>query len=152
MKNAMNDEQAVLEFLESAGMAMLENRRLQRRLDSLKDRRDALQSRRSKAARKLKEQLEAEYKRELDVMERELDSYRRVEEFIARLPGSVHRMILRRRYLETWNSWNEVQMVLAADGLNYSLRHLGRLHMGALEKARLLWIREREEESNRERR
>lgn len=152
MRDATNDHQDMLEFLESAGIAALEHKRLQRRLESLEGRWNALQSHRDTAARKLKKMLEAEHKRELEMLGKELEMYHRAEAFIACVPGSEYRMVLRRRYLEAERSWKKIREVLAGDGVCYSQRHIARLHLEALEEARLLWTKEREEGAGRERR
>lgn len=152
MTHERNEQRALLEFLETAGAAALESCRVQRRLDELKNRRDALKTRKGVTARRMKNMLEAEYKREFEVLTKELDSYRRVEAFIDRIPDSFHRLVLRRRYLDRAKNWNEIRIVLEQDGLRYSPRHLTRLHTEAMEAACLLWNREREEEHDKERR
>lgn len=145
MKNEMNEYQPMLTFLESARETALESLRHQRRLDELKKRLDSLKSHRSITARRLKSILEGEYKRELELIDRELDSYRRVERFIESLHDPIHRMILRRRYLEIGCSWSELRSRLAMDGLSYSQRQLSRMHTEALKAAWLLWQEEGEE-------
>lgn len=152
MRCAMSEQTSLQTFLESAQAAALERIRLQRRQEELERRCAALTNRRSASARRLQAMLAAEYRREADITRRELEQYRRVEEFLARLKEPAHRTILRRRYLEVGMGWNEVQSRLAQDGLLYSLRQLMRMHAEALEAARLLWMEEGEEESDRERR
>lgn len=152
MRCAMNHETALQNFLASAQESVLERLRLQRRLEELEQRCSALTNRRSAVARRLKARLSAEYRRELDLTCRELEQYRRVEAFIAKLKEPSHRMILRHRYLEVGRNWSAVQRRLAQDGLPYSARQLTRLHADAIEAARLLWMEEGEEESDRERR
>lgn len=145
MKNATNKLRDVVGFLESAEAATLEVRRLRRRLDELEARREGLQAQTGAAARKIAQRLAAEQARELVVINGELESYRRVEAFVAQLPEKTHRTILRRRYLDIGKSWTEIQDDLAQDGLYYSQRHLLRLHTQALEAARELWDQDREE-------
>lgn len=145
MKNATNKLCDVVGFLESAEAATLEVRRLRRRLDELEARRERLQTRKGAAARKIAQRLADEQARELAVVGEELESYRRVEAFVAQMPEKTHRTILRRRYLDIGKSWTEIQDDLARDGLYYSQRHLLRLHTQALEAARKLWDQDREE-------
>ena len=149
MKNATNKLCDVVDFLESAEAAVLEVKRLHRRVDELKARRDQLQTQKGAVARKIAQRIADEQARELAVVSEELESYRRVERFVARVPEKTHRTILRRRYLDTGKSWTEIQDDLARDGLYYSQRHLLRLHTQALEAARELWDQEREEGGQR---
>ncbi len=152
MKNAMNRLCDVVDFLESAGAARLEVQRLQRRLDALEARREGLRVQQGAVARKISQRIAEERERELTVVSEELESYRRVEAFVAQIPDRTHCTILRRRYLETGKSWTEIQNDLARDGVYYSQRHLQRLHTQALEEARRLWNRDGEEGTVRERR
>ena len=152
MKNAMNETTNVLEFLESAQMAVLERKRLQRRMTELAQRRDQLKLQRGEAARKLRRLLEEERKREFAVVSGELECYRNVETFVSRIPGRVHRTILRRRYLDAEQSWPKIRKSLAEDGMIYSERHLARLHAEALEEARKLWEQGGEEGMAKKRR
>ena len=149
MKNATNKLCDVVDFLESAEAAALEVKRLRRRLDELKERRGQLQTQKGAVARKVAQRIADEQARELAVVSEELESYRRVEAFVAQMPEKTHRTILRRRYLDTGKSWTEIQDDLARDGLYYSQRHLLRLHTQALEAARELWEQEREEGGQR---
>ncbi len=153
MRNATNEMYAMVQFLESAASATLEVRRLHRRLDALDERRENLRLEKGAVARKLSRLIDDERKRELTVVNEELESYRRVEAFVARVPKRVYRTILRRRYLDVGKSWTEIQDALADDGLFYSHRHLLRLHAEALEAAQKLWREERKwEEAVGERR
>lgn len=145
MKNATNKLCDVVGFLESAEVAILEVRRLRRRLDELEARREGLQTQTGAVARKIAQRLADEQARELVVIDGELESYRRVEAFVAQLPEKTHRTILRRRYLDIGKNWGEIQKDLAQDGLYYSQRHLLRLHTQALEAARKLWDQDGEE-------
>ena len=149
MKNATNKLCDVVDFLESAEATVLEVKRLRRRLDERKERRDQLQTRKGALARRIAQRIADEQARELAVVSEELESYRRVETFVAQMPEKTHRTILRRRYLDTGKSWTEIQDDLARDGLYYSQRHLLRLHTQALEAARELWEQEREEGGQR---
>ena len=149
MKNATNKLCDVVDFLESAEATVLEVKRLRRRLDERKERRDQLQTRKGALARRIAQRIADEQARELAVVSEELESYRRVETFVAQMPEKTHRTILRRRYLDTGKSWTEIQDDLARDGLYYSQRHLLRLHTQALEAARELWDQEREEGGQR---
>ena len=149
MKNATNKPCDVVDFLESAEAAALEVKRLRRRLDELKARREELQTQKGAVARRIAQRIADEQARELAVVSEELESYRRVEAFVAQMPEKTHRTILRRRYLDTGKSWTEIQDDLARDGLYYSQRHLLRLHTQALEAARELWEQEREEGGQR---
>ena len=151
MKNAKNERCGVVEFLESAGAAALEERRLQRRVEALETRRSGLRVSNGAVARKLAQMILAEREREIEVVNEELESYRRVEEFVARVPGRVNRTILRRKYLDVGKSWTEIGEELARDGLYYSQRHLLRLHTQAVEAAGKLWDEERGEETVRRR-
>ena len=146
MKNAENERCGVVEFLESAEAAVLEGRRLQRRLEVLEARRSSLRVRNGAVARKLAQMIIAEREREIAVVNEELENYRRVEAFVARVPGRVNRTILRRKYLDVGKSWTEIGEELAQDGLYYSQRHLLRLHTQAVEAAGKLWDEERGEE------
>lgn len=146
MKNAENEKCAVMEFLESAEAATLEGRRLQRRLDALEARRGSLRLRGGAVERKLEMMILAEREREVALVHEELESYRRVEAFVARVPGRVNRTILRRKYLDVGRSWTEIGEELARDGVFYSQRHLLRLHAQAVEAAQKLWDEERGEE------
>ena len=146
MKNAENERCGVVEFLESAEAAVLEGRRLQRRLETLEERRSSLRVRNGAVARKLAQMILAEREREIAVVKEELESYQRVEAFVARVPGRVNRTILRRKYLDVGKSWTEIGEDLAQDGLYYSQRHLLRLHTQAVEAAGKLWDEERGEE------
>lgn len=146
MKNAENEKCAVMEFLESAEAATLEGRRLQRRLDALEARRGGLRLRGGAVERKLEMMILAEREREVALVHEELESYRRVEAFVARVPGRVNRTILRRKYLDVGRSWTEIGEELARDGVFYSQRHLLRLHAQAVEAAQKLWDEERGEE------
>lgn len=146
MKIAENEKCAVVEFLESAEAATLEGRRLQRRLETLETRRDGLKIRGGAVARKLEKLILAEREREVALVHEELENYRRVEAFVARVPGRVNRTILRRKYLDVGRSWTEIGEELARDGVFYSQRHLLRLHAQAVEAAQKLWDEERGEE------
>ncbi len=145
MKNSTIEMSAVVEFLESAGAATLETLRLRRRLEALETRRESLRLQNGAVARKLTRLIQDECGREADVMREELECYRRVEAFVARVPDRLHRTILRRRYLDVGKSWAEIRDELAKDGLYYSQRHLLRLHTDALEAAQRLWNMERRE-------
>lgn len=142
MKNAENEMRTVVDFLESAGAATLELKRLRRRLDALDERRGNLQKRKGAAEKKIARLIADERERELTVVGEELETYRRVEKFVARVPEGTHRTILRRRYLDIGKSWDEIRDELAEDGLIYSQRHLQRLHTEALEAAQKLWDEE----------
>lgn len=139
MKNAMHEADDVMEFLESAQTAALEGKRLRRRLAELARRRDALKKQKGEAARKLDRLLEEERKREFALAGGEMNQYRSVEAFVSRIPGNLHRTILRRRYLDVEQSWAKIRKSLAEDGMFYSERHLLRLHAEAVEEARKLW-------------
>ena len=152
MKQEMHKEDSVLMFLESAGAAALESRRLQRRLDGLSQRRARLRLQKGAAARKLTKLIDEERERELAVTQRELESYRQVESFLEKIPDGMHRTILRRRYLDVGRSWTEIHDQLAEDGLFYSGRHIMRLHTQAVAAAQMLWNKEREEGAGKERR
>lgn len=152
MRSEMREEASVLNFLESAGAAALESRRLRRRLDGLGERRSQLRLRKGAAARRLARLLDEEQERELAAVKLELESYRKVEAFLARIPDGTYRTILRRRYLDVGLSWSEIRDRLEEDGLYYSERHIARLHTQAVEAAQTLWNREREEGEVKKRR
>lgn len=152
MKNATDSTEEMMTFLESAYAASLESRRLQRRLKELGERREKLKNRRGTVARKLEKLLAEESKREFAVACEEMECYRRVERFLSRIPGKLHRTILRRRYLESGSNWVEIGRTLEEDGAAYSVRHLIRLHAEALEEAWLLWKQEGEEGTTGKRR
>ena len=152
MKNAGNEMRTVVDFLESAEAAVLELKRLRRRLDALDKRRGELCDRRGAAAKKLTQMIVNERARELELVGEEIENYQLVEKFVARLPESAQRTILRRRYLDVGKSWEEIREELAKDGLYYSQRHLQRLHAQALEAAQKLWNQEGEEGKTKERR
>ena len=147
MKIAKNEKCGVVEFLESAEAATLEERRLHRRLEALETRCDGLRVRGGAVERKLEKMILAEREREVAVVNEELESYRRVEAFVARVPGRVNRTILRRKYLDVGKNWTEIAEELARDGVFYSQRHLLRLHAQAVEAAQKLWDEERGEET-----
>ena len=152
IKIGMNEGAAVLSFLESAGAAALERKRLQRRLEGLNKQRAELRTRRGTAARRIGTLIDVEREREVAATQRELESYREVEEFLDRIPDATYRTILRRRYLDVGLSWTEIQDRLAEDGVYYSQRHIIRLHTQAVEAARTLWQEEREEGDREKRR
>lgn len=152
MKNEMNEFHSVEAFLESAEIATLEVKRLQRRLAELTQRQGDLRPRKDAAARRLIRMIDAACKREAELVSRELEVYRSVEEFVARVPGRTNRMILRRRYLEPGLNWTEVRDLLEKDGVIYSMRQLTRLHTQAMEEARKLWETEGEEGAVKKRR
>ena len=152
MRNGMNEKQTVVGFLESAGAAAMESRRLQRRVESLTEQQSKLLSRKGAAARKLTRLIDTERTRELALMEQELESYRAVEKFLAKIPDGAHRTILRRRYLDVGLSWTEIRDRLAQDGLYYSQRHIIRLHTQAVEAASELWNTVGEEGARKKRR
>ncbi|MBR3704467.1 MAG: hypothetical protein IKM11_03145 [Oscillospiraceae bacterium] len=141
MKSA-NEVCAVVDFLESATAAALEVRRLHRRLEGLDERRGKLRIQKGAAAKKIEKMLATEREREVQLIGEELKRYRRVEEFVARVPERAQRTILRRRYLDIGKSWDEIQSDLARDGVLYSPRHLQRLHTQALRAAQKLWDEE----------
>ena len=152
MKNGIDENQTVMEFLESAGAAALESKRLQRRLDGLSERSVRLGTKRGAKVRRLDRLIRKEWERELAAAEKELESYREVETFLERIPDGTQRMILRRKYLDVGLSWTEIQDRLAEDGVFYSQRHIIRLHTQAVEAARVLWIKERGEGTVKKRR
>ena len=152
MKSAEIEVRAVVDFLESASAATLEVKRLHRRLEALDERRGKLRAQSGATAKRITKLLALEREREVLLIGEELANYRRVEEFLARVPEMTHRTILRRRSLDVGKSWDEIRDDLAADGLFYSPRHMQRLHTQALEAAQKLWTTEREEGTVRERR
>lgn len=62
-----------------------------------------------------------------------------IRSFIARIPDSTSRAVLRTRYL-TMLSWTEIQRELARSGMKYSKDHLYKLHKKALEEAEPRWL------------
>ena len=152
MNNVMCDAEDVVTFLESAQSAALESRRLRRRMQELNERREKLKKRRGAVARKLEKLIAEESRREFAVACEEMERYRSVEQFLARIPGRLHRTILRRWYLETGANWEEIGRLLEEDGAAYSVRHLIRLHAEALDAARMLWEKEGEEGGKKKRR
>ncbi len=145
MRNEMLEKASVVDFLESAGAAALESRRLRRRLDALSERRGKLRLQKGAAARRMTRLLDEEQERELAAAKKELENYRKVEAFLNRIPNVTYRTILRRRYLDVGLSWTEIRDRLEEDGVYYSERHIVRLHTQAVEAAQTLWNREREE-------
>ena len=141
MKNGRVENGSVQEFLESAGTAALECKRLRRRLKVLTERRAEFQTQRRAGARKIARLICDEWERELAAVEREQERYRTVEAFLEQIPDEMYRMILRRRYLDVGLSWEEIRERLEEDGVFYSQRHITRLHTQALEAAQLLWDR-----------
>ena len=152
MRNETNDKAEVLGFLESAGTAALESRRLRRMMDGLGEQQGQLRLQKGAAVRTMARLLGEEQERTLAAAKKELESYRKVEAFLNRIPDGTHRTILRRRYLDVGLNWTEIRDRLAEDGLYYSERHIIRLHTQAVEAARMLWEREREEGESEKRR
>ena len=62
-----------------------------------------------------------------------------IRSFIARIPDSTSRAVLRTRYL-TMLSWTEIRRELARSGMDYSKDHLYKLHKKALEEAEPRWL------------
>ena len=89
-----NESCAVVDFLESAAAAALEVRRLHRRLEGLDERRGKLRIQKGAAAKKIEKMLATEREREVQLIGEELKRYRRVEEFVARVPERAQRTIL----------------------------------------------------------
>lgn len=72
-----------------------------------------------------------------------------VNAFIQSLPISLHRTILRLKYLECM-SWTRLQFALCDEGVYYSDRQLRRIHGAALESARLIWKTRQEDDEHGE--
>lgn len=139
-----NNRQDVKEFLMSAGEALLEAKRIQRRVDSLRLQCEKLvrQNGLAQPGEALKELwalLEEERVREVEAVRREMACYRAVEDFIATIPDGALRTILRRRYLESNDTWLQIRFRLERDGRYISERQVARLHEKALGVAQTLW-------------
>ncbi len=80
MKNATNKLCDVVDFLESAEAAVLEVKRLHRRLDELKARRDQLQIQKGAVARRIAQRLADEQARELAVVGTEAERNKAIAE------------------------------------------------------------------------
>ena len=146
MKNDLNRTD-VRRFLESANEALLECKRVQRRVERLSlqceklVRAEGLQNP-SAALRELWELLEEERVRETEAVREEMRRYRAVEDFIAAIPDATCRTILRRRYLEGEDTWLQIRFRLERDGKYISERQVCRLHGKALALAEEAWARE----------
>lgn len=135
---------AVRRFLMSAEEALLEAKRMERRVKKLSMdceklvRQEGLQNP-SPALRELWALLEEERVREVETVRREMACYRAVEDFIANLPDPTERSILRRRYLDGETTWVRICFVLQRDGVYYSERQVYRLYKAAMKTAQSLW-------------
>ena len=150
-RDTMSSKEQARSFLESAMEARLEARRRKARADELSLRCNRLVAAAGGAPGRgggdmqlLWAALADERDREQAAELEELKQYRRVEDFIGRLPEPSHRMILKRRYLAGQTNWVQVQQRLSRDGMIYSESHLKRLHGQALESAGELWETEHE--------
>lgn len=135
---------AVRRFLESANEALMECKRLRRRVDklSIQCEKLVLQKGLVHPGEKLEELwrlLEEERGREIEAVRREMKCYRAVEDFIAALPDPIERTVLRRRYLDGETTWTRIGFFLQGDGVHYSERQLYRLYDSAMTSAAALW-------------
>lgn len=131
-------------FLESAGEALLEAKRVQRRVAQLSlqceklVRADGIANP-SPQLQELWMLLEEERVREVEAVRHEMRRYREVEDFIASLPDPTARTILRRRYLDGDTTWVRICYVLQRDGVYYSERQVYRLYQAAMKAAQTIW-------------
>lgn len=135
---------AVRRFLESANEALMECKRLRRRVDKLSIQCEKLVREKGLAqpGEKLEELwrlLEKERVREIEAVRHEMERYRAVEDFIATLPDPIERTVLRRRYLDGEKRWSILCFRLEEDGIYYSQRQIQRFYTAALQSARSLW-------------
>lgn len=131
-------------FLMSAEEALLEAKRVQRRVEQLEHRCQKLVYRDGVAnpsgeLRELWTLLSEERLRETEAIRTEMERYRAVEDFIANLPDPTERSILRRRYLDGETTWVRICFVLQRDGVYYSERQVYRLYKAAMKTAQSLW-------------
>lgn len=134
----------VKEFLMSAEEALLEAKRVQRRVEQLEHRCQKLVYRDGVAnpsgeLRELWTLLSEERLRETEAIRTEMERYRAVEDFIAAIPDPTERSILRRRYLDGETTWVRICFVLQRDGVYYSERQVYRLYKAAMKTAQSLW-------------
>lgn len=131
-------------FLMSAEEALLEAKRVQRRVEQLEHRCQKLVYRDGVAnpsgeLRELWTLLSEERVRETEAIRTEMARYRAVEDFIAAIPDPTERSILRRRYLDGETTWVRICFVLQRDGVYYSERQVYRLYKAAMKTAQSLW-------------
>lgn len=142
MTNDWNQD--VKAFLMSAEEALLEAKRIGRRVERLSlqceklVRRDGLADP-SGELRELWTLLGEERVRETEAIRTEMERYRAVENFIAAIPDPTERTVLRRRYLDGETTWVRICFVLQRDGLYYSERQVYRLYKAAMKTAQSLW-------------
>lgn len=134
----------VRRFLESAGEALLECKRIARRVEQLSLRCEKLVRSEgvgnpSETLRELWRLLEEERVRETEAVRYEMRRYREVEDFIAALPDPTARTILRRRYLDGDTTWVRICFRLERDGVYYSERQVYRLYEQAMATAASLF-------------
>ena len=145
MRDDMNRETSVERFLESANEALLESKRIYRRVELLSARCEKLVKQlggvgqENETLEKLRDRLDEERVREMEATRREMERYREVEEFIDQLENPDHRTILRRRYLDMGLTWVQIHQRLISDGWFYSERQLFRMYRDALREAREIW-------------
>jgi len=145
MRDVMNRETNVEKFLESANEALLESKRIYRRVELLSARCESLMKQlggmgqENETLEKLRKRLDEERVREMEATRREMERYREVEEFIDQLEKPDHRTILRRRYLDMGLTWVQIHQRLISDGWFYSERQLFRMYRDALREAREIW-------------
>lgn len=130
----------VRRFLMSANEALMEYKRIKRRVDRLSLQCEKLVRqgellRPSERLTELWRLLEEERVREIEAVRHEMERYRAVEDFIAALPDPTARTILRRRYLESEDTWLQIRFRLERDGKYISERQVCRLHAEALRMA-----------------
>lgn len=140
----------VRRFLESAGEALAECKRIQRRVEQLSFKCEKLVHRDglahpSEALQGMWKILEHERVRELEAVRHEMDRYRAVETFIATLPDPTERTVLRRRYLDGDTTWVRISFRLERDGVYYSQRQIQRIYATAMNTAQSLWESQRRE-------
>lgn len=131
-------------FLESAEEALVECKRIERRVQWLRLQCEKMVrqegfARPSEELLSLWKQLEEERMREMDAIRTEMAQYRAVKEFIDAVPDPMGRTILRRRYLDGENTWKSLCQQLEQDGIFYSQRQVQRFYAAAMEFAQSLW-------------
>lgn len=144
MRNDSNRPKDVKYFLESAGEALAECKRIQRRVERLSLRCEKLVQQEGlvqpgEKLQELWELLEEERVREIEAVRNEMALYREVEEFINALPDPTSRTILRRRYLDGETTWVRICFRLERDGVYYSERQVYRLYTAAVKAAQSIW-------------
>lgn len=148
----VSERDPVREFLESAKEAKMEIARHRERVAELESRATRMTANMSATpgggssdAQQLWILLAEERGKVMAAEKHELERYLEIENFINRVPGAIHRIILRLRYLRLLE-WVPIQMELYKKNIVYCERQLYRKHGDALDAARELWRKEHRED------